>query len=150
MPIPLLNFPSDLLRDLFKEYDPFDLYKLSKCSKRTQKSIMMNASTSNWKIKGNDKEIDVLCGNSRYRFIKTSIPTAYYKYAKKPSIVWPLDGTGEGHVHRVPKWRIHRVIRLSVGHISDQNCGRDKDKTFHPRCIVWKFRWISGTSEICD
>ncbi|ULU13541.1 hypothetical protein L3Y34_016204 [Caenorhabditis briggsae] len=42
MPISLLNFPSDLLRDVFKECDPFDLYKLSQCSNRTRKSIMTN------------------------------------------------------------------------------------------------------------
>ncbi|CAO4362723.1 unnamed protein product [Caenorhabditis nigoni] len=91
----------------------------------------MNASTSNWKIKDNDKKIDVLCGNSRYRFIKTSIPTAYYKYAKNHQlsghwtergkgmfIEYPNGGFTELFVYMLDTFRIKTVEEIKIKHFT--------------------------------
>ncbi|PIC14131.1 hypothetical protein B9Z55_027147 [Caenorhabditis nigoni] len=80
MPIALLNFPTDLLGEVFRLCDPFDLYKLSKCSKRARKSIKLG-NTKSWKITfsfQNDMNIWV----DRYRnyyFKKTENPEDYFK-----------------------------------------------------------------------
>ncbi|PIC14130.1 hypothetical protein B9Z55_027146 [Caenorhabditis nigoni] len=138
MPIPLLSFPSDLLRDLFKECDPFDLYKLSQCSKRTRKSIMTNTSTNNWKIRGNDKKIFVLCEKSRYCFIKTTMPNAY-EYAKQYPffdlcmepvkgmfIQYPNGGFPELFVHLLDTLRIRTVNELISPNETAPSCSFER------------------------
>ncbi|PIC14137.1 hypothetical protein B9Z55_027151 [Caenorhabditis nigoni] len=139
MPIPLLSFPSDLLRDIFKGCDPFDLYQLSECSKRTRKSIMTNTSKNNWKIKGNDKKIGVLCGNVRYRFIKTTTPTSYYEYSqvnrfygdwservKGMFIPYPNGGFTELFVYLVDTFRIRTVNELRSPNETAPSCSFDQ------------------------
>ncbi|PIC14148.1 hypothetical protein B9Z55_027157 [Caenorhabditis nigoni] len=49
MPIALLKFPTDLLREVFEQCNPLELYCLSKCSKRARKSLTLR-DTKNWKI----------------------------------------------------------------------------------------------------
>ncbi|PIC14139.1 hypothetical protein B9Z55_027153 [Caenorhabditis nigoni] len=79
MPISLLKFPTDLLREVFKLCDPFELYKLSKCSKRTQRFIMLGG-TKNWKIYytgGNSMIILVDCWY--YNFMGTNNPEEHFE-----------------------------------------------------------------------
>ncbi|CAO4373054.1 unnamed protein product [Caenorhabditis nigoni] len=125
MPIPLLNFPSDLLRDVFKECDPFDLYKLSKCSERTRKSIMAY-SANNWKIKSSDTEISVVCRDSRYHFINTmsamfhEYETFYPLYVPRPEvsegmfIKYPNGGFTELFVYLLDTFRIKTVNAMRI------------------------------------
>ncbi|PIC54420.1 hypothetical protein B9Z55_003681 [Caenorhabditis nigoni] len=78
MPIALLKFPTDLLRDVFKLCDPFQLYALSKCSKKTQKSIK-SGGTRNWKLQfcGGNLMVASVDG-LRYNFGKTENPDDYF------------------------------------------------------------------------
>ncbi|ULU14169.1 hypothetical protein L3Y34_016588 [Caenorhabditis briggsae] len=79
MPIAILNFPTDLLRDVFKLCDPFQLYALSKCSKRTQKSIK-SGGTKNWKLQFCGGNIIVASVDGlHYNFGKTENPDDYFK-----------------------------------------------------------------------
>ncbi|CAO4362743.1 unnamed protein product [Caenorhabditis nigoni] len=80
MPIALLKFPNDLLREVFRLCYPFELYNLSKCSKKcSQKSITLGGA-KNWKISyWGGREIVVLVDDSDYYFIKTDNPEDYFK-----------------------------------------------------------------------
>ncbi|PIC54429.1 hypothetical protein B9Z55_003687 [Caenorhabditis nigoni] len=59
MPIALLKFPTDLLREVFQLCNPFELYKLSICSKRTQRCVMLGG-RKNWKIRSNAVSSEVV------------------------------------------------------------------------------------------
>ncbi|PIC54416.1 hypothetical protein B9Z55_003678 [Caenorhabditis nigoni] len=79
MPIALLKFPYDLLAEVFEHCDPFELYKLSKCSKRTQRSIKLGE-TKNWKLQfsGGNKIITTV-DSLHYNFVKSEQPENYFK-----------------------------------------------------------------------
>ncbi|PIC54423.1 hypothetical protein B9Z55_003683 [Caenorhabditis nigoni] len=79
MPIALLKFPTDLLGDVFKLCNPFELYKLSKCSKRTQKSIKSDR-TKSWKIEFSDRnEVIIWADRWEYHFNNSDNPSSYFK-----------------------------------------------------------------------
>ncbi|CAO4363442.1 unnamed protein product [Caenorhabditis nigoni] len=80
MPIALLKFPYDLLRDVFQQCNPYELYCLSKCSKRTQKTVMLGGIRNNWRISSSDlNSIFVFCGDDRYAFRHTTDSDQYFK-----------------------------------------------------------------------
>ncbi|CAO4363440.1 unnamed protein product [Caenorhabditis nigoni] len=96
MPIALLKFPYDLLQDVFKQCNPYGLYCLSKCSKRTQKSITMGGTRNDWKISvSNLKSILVLCGKDSYVFKHTTHPYQYFQtwreFKSVPSSYMSID-----------------------------------------------------------
>ncbi|CAO4363431.1 unnamed protein product [Caenorhabditis nigoni] len=79
MPIAILKFPTDLLRDVFKFCDPFELYCLSKCSKRTQRSIK-SGGTKNWKLRfSGDNKIVTTADGLQYDFDKAEKPRDNFK-----------------------------------------------------------------------
>ncbi|PIC32494.1 hypothetical protein B9Z55_012804 [Caenorhabditis nigoni] len=79
MPIALLKFPSDLLREVFKLCEPFELYKLSKCSKRAQRSKKLGG-PKNWKIRFSSRRHVIICvDDSNYSFEQTKNPNEYFK-----------------------------------------------------------------------
>ncbi|UMM15101.1 hypothetical protein L5515_002662 [Caenorhabditis briggsae] len=78
MPIALLKFPIDLLRDIFKLCDPFELYKLSKCSKSTQRTIMLGG-RKNWKLRYFDSNKVVIYVDALiYSFEKADKPEEFF------------------------------------------------------------------------
>ncbi|PIC54414.1 hypothetical protein B9Z55_003676 [Caenorhabditis nigoni] len=85
MPIALLKFPTDLRREVFQHCDPFQLYCLSKCSKRTQRSIK-SGGTKNWKLRfsGGNKTVATV-DSLHYNFCETEQPDDYFKriYSRK-------------------------------------------------------------------
>ncbi|CAO4362750.1 unnamed protein product [Caenorhabditis nigoni] len=88
MPIALLRFPTDLLREVFEQCNPLELYCLSKCSKRARKSLTLK-DTRNWKISyGESKIIWIWCEEGEYNFKHTTNPDQYYKI----SFAWPQSG----------------------------------------------------------
>ncbi|PIC54438.1 hypothetical protein B9Z55_003691 [Caenorhabditis nigoni] len=96
MPIALLKFPYDLLQDVFQQCNPYELYCLSKCSKRTQKSITLGGTRNNWKISVSSlKSILVHCGKDSYVFRHTTHPYQYFKTRREfesvPSSYMPID-----------------------------------------------------------
>ncbi|CAO4363445.1 unnamed protein product [Caenorhabditis nigoni] len=79
MPIALLNFPTDLIGDVFKECNPFELYSLSKCSKKVR-NIVKLGDTKKWKISyWGWKEIIIHGDGSKYIFSPTEKPEDYFK-----------------------------------------------------------------------
>ncbi|CAO4363439.1 unnamed protein product [Caenorhabditis nigoni] len=96
MPIALLNFPSDLLGDVLKQCDPFELYCLSKCSKKVRNSVKLGG-TRNWKISYCDYwDTIIKCGDgSNYYFCPTVEPEEYFKIDnsnKRMYIDIPFEG----------------------------------------------------------
>ncbi|ULU13557.1 hypothetical protein L3Y34_016214 [Caenorhabditis briggsae] len=88
MPIALLKIPTDLLRDVFEQCNPLELYCLSKCSKRARKSLTLR-DTRDWKISyGESKKIWIWCEEGEYNFKHTTNPDQYYKI----SFSWPQSG----------------------------------------------------------
>ncbi|CAO4362722.1 unnamed protein product [Caenorhabditis nigoni] len=80
MPIALLKFPNDLLREVFRLCDPFELYKLSKCSKKCSQKAIMLRGMKKWKISyygGND--MTICTDGSNYHFKKTQKPRDYFE-----------------------------------------------------------------------
>ncbi|PIC54442.1 hypothetical protein B9Z55_003695 [Caenorhabditis nigoni] len=78
MPIALLNFPTDLLGDVFKQCNPFDLYCFSKCSKRARSCVKLG-NTKSWKIKNHSMLYIAVCGiNPNYKFEQTTDPKDYF------------------------------------------------------------------------
>ncbi|PIC54456.1 hypothetical protein B9Z55_003701 [Caenorhabditis nigoni] len=80
MPIALLKFPYDLLGEVLKLCDPFELYFLSKCSKRAQKTIKLGGKM-NWKIRYWGREQIIICRDDvkYYIFDPTDKPEDYFK-----------------------------------------------------------------------
>ncbi|CAO4363434.1 unnamed protein product [Caenorhabditis nigoni] len=79
MPIALLKFPTDLLGEVFKLCDPFQLYCLSKCSKKTQKSIK-SGGTKTWKLQfSGGNRIVTSADGLRYTFDGTQKPDNFFK-----------------------------------------------------------------------
>ncbi|PIC54430.1 hypothetical protein B9Z55_003688 [Caenorhabditis nigoni] len=78
MPIALLKFPTDLLRDVFKLCNPIELYCLSKCSKRTQRSIKLSG-TRNWKLFSGSNRAAMHVDDWMYSFYKAEKPEAHFK-----------------------------------------------------------------------
>ncbi|PIC54424.1 hypothetical protein B9Z55_003684 [Caenorhabditis nigoni] len=109
MPIALLKFPTDLLGDVFKLCDPFELYKLSKCSKRTQRSIMLGG-RKNWKIRfnaGSSKKVYV--NGLHYNYDKNEVVLYVdnliyiFEKAAKPEDVFITEHVGRGRNHFQPE-----------------------------------------------
>ncbi|PIC14147.1 hypothetical protein B9Z55_027157 [Caenorhabditis nigoni] len=88
MPIALLKFPTDLLREVFEQCNPLELYCLSKCSKRARKSLTLR-DTKNWKISyGESRNIWIWFEKGEYNFKHTTNPEQFYKI----SFTWPQSG----------------------------------------------------------
>ncbi|CAO4363437.1 unnamed protein product [Caenorhabditis nigoni] len=109
MPIALLKFPTDLLRDVFKLCDPFQLYKLSICSKRTQRSVMLGG-RKNWKIRfnaGSSKKVYV--NGLHYNYDKNEVVLYVdnliyiFEKAAKPEDVFITEHVGRGRNHFQPE-----------------------------------------------
>ncbi|PIC53418.1 hypothetical protein B9Z55_003129 [Caenorhabditis nigoni] len=89
MTIALLNFPSDLLGEVFKLCNPFELYLMSKCSKRARRSVTLGG-TRHWKISYYEsKNIWVRCGEDEYLFKHTTNPHELYK-----TEIYPFASSG--------------------------------------------------------
>ncbi|CAO4363449.1 unnamed protein product [Caenorhabditis nigoni] len=80
MPIALLKLPYDLLGEVLKECNPFELYCLSKCSKRFHNSVKWGA-PKDLKIYNVDSRSIVILGGgiSMYSFICTPDKRSFYK-----------------------------------------------------------------------
>ncbi|PIC14144.1 hypothetical protein B9Z55_027155 [Caenorhabditis nigoni] len=80
MPIALLKFPNDFLREVFRLCDPFDLYKLSKCSKTCSQKATMLRDTKKWKIGFSAlNNAAIWVDGSIYYFNQTDNPEDYFK-----------------------------------------------------------------------
>ncbi|CAO4362744.1 unnamed protein product [Caenorhabditis nigoni] len=122
MPIDLLNFPSDLLREVFRLCNPFELYKLSKCSKKcSQRSITLGV-PKNWKISywgGND--MAVLVDDSHYNFLQTDNPEDYFKtklgrYTSQMNIEFPNGGAVDVFIYLIDIFGIRIVESLELSY----------------------------------
>ncbi|CAO4363453.1 unnamed protein product [Caenorhabditis nigoni] len=117
MPIALLKFPTDLLRDVLKQCNPFELYCLSKCSKKAQKTVKLGGKM-NWTISyWGSKEI-VICGNSLdYVFKATEKQEDYFKiesYQGYKSMQIPMEGAVELFFYVIDTLGICIVRKLLV------------------------------------
>ncbi|PIC54459.1 hypothetical protein B9Z55_003704 [Caenorhabditis nigoni] len=118
MPIALLKFPTDLLRDVFKQCNPFELYCLSKCSKRARNSVK-SGGKMNWKISyWGSKEIGI-CGDGwNYFFEANEEPENYFKRwqlsHKYMSIEFPNGGGVELFIYLIDTLGICIVRKLLV------------------------------------
>ncbi|UMM15103.1 hypothetical protein L5515_002664 [Caenorhabditis briggsae] len=115
MPIALLKFPIDFLRDVFKLCDPFQLYCLSKCSKRTQRSIKLSG-TRNWKIFSGSNRAVIHVDDWRYSFQKAEKPEAHFQqdnFYKSSSIQCP-DGDVDLFFILLDTFGIRLVGMLSI------------------------------------
>ncbi|CAO4362749.1 unnamed protein product [Caenorhabditis nigoni] len=80
MPIALLNFPNDLLREVFRLCDPFELYKLSKCSTKCSQKLITLGGTKKWKIGFSARNTAAIWVDySIYYFNQTDNPEDYFK-----------------------------------------------------------------------
>ncbi|PIC14132.1 hypothetical protein B9Z55_027148 [Caenorhabditis nigoni] len=98
MPIALLKFPNDLLREVFRLCNPFDLYKISKCSKKcSQRSITLGGA-KNWKITySGGNVITIWVDGSNYNFNQADYPEDYFqmtigRYSNYMDIEFPNGG----------------------------------------------------------
>ncbi|CAO4363451.1 unnamed protein product [Caenorhabditis nigoni] len=83
MPIAILKFPTDLLRDVLKQCNLFELYFLSKCSKRVRNSVKLGGKT-NWKISYWGGENIWICGDGLTYFLtNTENPEDYFKIVQR-------------------------------------------------------------------
>ncbi|PIC54447.1 hypothetical protein B9Z55_003698 [Caenorhabditis nigoni] len=85
MPIAILKFPTDLLRDVLKQCSPFELYCLSKCSKRVRNSVKLGGEMK-WKIRfWGWNEIIIYGDDWKYLFYCTKVPKHSFniKYARR-------------------------------------------------------------------
>ncbi|CAO4363455.1 unnamed protein product [Caenorhabditis nigoni] len=79
MPIALLKFPTDLLGEIFKECNPFELYNVSLCSKRVR-IVLKSRMPRCWKISSDFIAIGVICRNDdAYKFEVARSPEDCYK-----------------------------------------------------------------------
>ncbi|UMM27021.1 hypothetical protein L5515_010485 [Caenorhabditis briggsae] len=143
MPIALLKFPSDLLREVFKLCEPYELYALSKCSKRTQRSIKLRG-TKNWKIVYfSGGQVIISVDGSWHYFNRTFYPDEYFKM-KYSQIEFPSGGSadlfflfhrhfwdshrsnaGEHQFTKYPNQiSIHRSSWFNIGHLLECTCVR--------------------------
>ncbi|UMM14499.1 hypothetical protein L5515_002278 [Caenorhabditis briggsae] len=119
MPIALLKFPTDLLREVFRLCDPFELYKLSKCSKRTQRTIMLG-DTRNWKISfygGNEMLVSI--DYSYYYFNQAMNPKHYFQtnlggYTNHMFIEFPVEGVFDLFVYLTNTFGIRTIKSLQM------------------------------------
>ncbi|PIC53442.1 hypothetical protein B9Z55_003141 [Caenorhabditis nigoni] len=126
MPIALLKFPTDLLREVFGLCEPFELYKLSKCSKWTQRTIMLGG-TKKWKINywgGN--AISVYVDDSNYNFIPTDDPENYFqitlgRYNNYMFIEFPNGGAVDAFVYLIETFgiRIAKLLEIPIDSIAN-------------------------------
>ncbi|CAO4362748.1 unnamed protein product [Caenorhabditis nigoni] len=117
MPIALFKFPNDLLREVFRLCNPFELYKLSKCSKKSsQKSITLGG-TEKWKISymGNDL-MPIRVDDSNYNFYQTDNSEEYFqtnvgRYGNYMGIEFPNGGTVDLFFYLIDTFGI-RIVKL--------------------------------------
>ncbi|ULU13466.1 hypothetical protein L3Y34_016165 [Caenorhabditis briggsae] len=92
MPIALLKFPYDLLGEVFKQCNPLELYFLSKCSKKAQKTVKLGGSM-NWKIcYWGREQILIWRDDLNYIFDPTDKPEDYFKIESCESMKIPKEG----------------------------------------------------------
>ncbi|PIC14138.1 hypothetical protein B9Z55_027152 [Caenorhabditis nigoni] len=122
MPIDLLKFPNDLLREVFRLCDPFDLYILSKCSKKCSQRSTTLGRPKKWEISfwGWD-ELDVSIEDSHYYFIQTNNPEDYFKtelgrHTNKMDIEFPNGGGVDVFIHLIDIFGIRIVDSLEITH----------------------------------
>ncbi|CAO4363429.1 unnamed protein product [Caenorhabditis nigoni] len=118
MPIALLNFPSDLLGEVFKQCDPYDLYFLSKCSKRARSCVKLGG-TRKWKISGSDS-IEIRCPDgSNYEFLeeknRDDNVNIGWKKAEPLYIEFPDGGVSELLTYLLDTFGIRCVEWLGTG-----------------------------------
>ncbi|PIC54417.1 hypothetical protein B9Z55_003679 [Caenorhabditis nigoni] len=117
MPIALLKFPTDLLREVFQQCDPFELYKLSKCSKRIQKSIR-SGGTKNWKLIFRGNLVIVSVDGLHYNFDVTENPDEYFKTENPRGyenyITIPFDDNFDAFLDLLDTFRIRIVEYLRI------------------------------------
>ncbi|CAO4362726.1 unnamed protein product [Caenorhabditis nigoni] len=124
MPIALFKFPNDLLREVLNLCDPFELYKLSKCSKKCSQKATMLRDTKMWKIGyygGND--MTICADGSNYHFKKTQKPRDYFKteralrfgrYNDYMYIEFPKGGSFELFVYLLETFGIRTVKSMEA------------------------------------
>ncbi|CAO4363430.1 unnamed protein product [Caenorhabditis nigoni] len=81
MPIALLKFPTDLIGDVLTLCNPFELFILSDCSKKTRK-LVRSKIANKWKILSIDStSIDLKGGYNKkeYRFTVVEYPEFHYQ-----------------------------------------------------------------------
>ncbi|PIC54439.1 hypothetical protein B9Z55_003692 [Caenorhabditis nigoni] len=119
MPIALLNFPTDLLGEVFKLCNPFELYFLSKCSKRARSCVKLGG-TKHWKIGCCCcSTVSIECeDNMIYDFLQTKEPNYYYDTAFLNNYIEIPEGIGELLAYLLDTFGIRTVKWL-------KNKGRD-------------------------
>ncbi|CAO4362724.1 unnamed protein product [Caenorhabditis nigoni] len=154
MPIALLKFPTDLLREIFKLCDPFELYKLSKCSKRAQKSITLGGKR-NWKISffgGN--EMFISTGHSNYYFNKAMIPknhllTILGEYTNHIYIELPVGGVVDLFVYLLEIFGIRTVKSLESSFYGLHNVSKVAKVLIDKKIEIEGF-WIRNIDDVQD
>ncbi|CAO4362725.1 unnamed protein product [Caenorhabditis nigoni] len=117
MPIALLKFPNDLLREVFRLCDPFEQYKLSKCSKKCSQKAIMLRGMKKWKISYyGGYEMRIWGDGTNYHFMKTDNPEEYFKthrsYSNYMYIEVPKGGPSELFVYLLEIFGIRTVKSL--------------------------------------
>ncbi|PIC14146.1 hypothetical protein B9Z55_027156 [Caenorhabditis nigoni] len=160
MPIDLLKFPNDLLREVFRLCYPFDLYKLSKCSKKcSQKSITLGA-TKKWKIELLGVKLITISvdGGSKYPnnyyFNRTDNPEEYFEtklggYIHNMYIEFPNGGAVEVFFYLLDTFgiRIVKSLKISLGNIVDVS---EVAKVLVNRNLEIEHFGIENTEEVQD
>ncbi|ULU14172.1 hypothetical protein L3Y34_016591 [Caenorhabditis briggsae] len=122
MPISLLKFPTDLLRDVLKQCNPFELYCLSKCSKRVCNSVKLGGEM-NWKITYCSREDIMICGDGlTYVFKPTENPEDYFKTIQRTNkymnMKIPMESVVDMFFYLLDTFAI-RIVEWLVIHFSD-------------------------------
>ncbi|CAO4362747.1 unnamed protein product [Caenorhabditis nigoni] len=120
MPIALLKFPTDLLREVFKVCEPFDLYKLSKCSKKCSRKLITLGGTKKWDVSFDGRKDTIIRIDSfNYYFNRTDDPEDYFKinlgrYGNYMYIEFPNGGAVELFFHLLDTFGIRIVKSLKI------------------------------------
>ncbi|CAO4362740.1 unnamed protein product [Caenorhabditis nigoni] len=120
MPIALLTFPNDLLREVFRLCDPFELYKLSKCSKKCSQKAITLSERKNWKITycgGN--VITIWVDGSNYNFNQADYPEDYFqmslgRYSNYMDIEFPNGGGADLFIYLIDTLGIGSVKLMEI------------------------------------
>ncbi|CAO4363454.1 unnamed protein product [Caenorhabditis nigoni] len=114
MPIALLKFPTDLLGEVFKQCNPFELYFLSKCSKKAQKTVKLGGK-KNWKISyWGSKKIMICRDDLKYTFDPTNKPEDYFKMESDKCMKTPKKGTFNMFFYLLETFGIRIVESLEI------------------------------------
>ncbi|PIC53426.1 hypothetical protein B9Z55_003133 [Caenorhabditis nigoni] len=154
MPIDLLKFPNDLLREVLKLCDPFELYKLSKCSKKRSQKATILRGTKRWKISyygGND--MIIWTDGPNYRFKQTDNPEDYFKttrrYGNYMYIEFPKGGPVELFVYLLELFGIRTVEFLEPSFGEFDNVSKVAKLSIDRKMEVEAFR-IRNIEEVQD